>query len=151
MQRAAVDISDSLDGHKQLNSRNSKYNAWIIVHDRYWILLLTIFFNTESITSLHYGTKDQGKWFKNNGRYTETISWLSSHMIAINHGINVIHYFSHLIRANQRRNAQFINGTMKLVAPLCISWLYVPGKWLILNSNVILPALWYPTKLPWEC
>jgi len=35
-------------------------------------------------------------------------------MISINHGANVIHNFSHLIRADKSRNTQFINGAKKL-------------------------------------
>jgi len=35
-------------------------------------------------------------------------------MISIKYGVNVIHYFSHLIRANESRNTQFINGAKKL-------------------------------------
>jgi len=39
-------------------------------------------------------------------------------MISIKHGVNVIHYFSHLIRANESRNTSFINGAKKLEALL---------------------------------
>jgi len=35
-------------------------------------------------------------------------------MISIKHGVGVIHYFLHLIRANESRNTQFINGAKKL-------------------------------------
>jgi len=39
-------------------------------------------------------------------------------MISIKHGVDVIHYFSHLIRANGSRNTQFITGAKKLEALL---------------------------------
>jgi len=35
-------------------------------------------------------------------------------MISLKDGVNVIHCFSHLIRANKSRNTQFINHTKKL-------------------------------------
>jgi len=35
-------------------------------------------------------------------------------MISIKCGVNAIHYFSHLIRANESRNTQSINSPKKL-------------------------------------
>jgi len=35
-------------------------------------------------------------------------------MISIEHGVNDIHYVSHLIRANESRSLQFINGIQNL-------------------------------------
>jgi len=35
-------------------------------------------------------------------------------MISITHGVDVIHSISHLIRSDESRNTQFINGTKKL-------------------------------------
>jgi len=46
----------------------------------------------------------------------ETITRLSDRMISIEHGLNVIHYISHLISADKHRNTQFINGAKKLEA-----------------------------------
>jgi len=39
-------------------------------------------------------------------------------MISIEHGVDVIHYFSHLIRAKQSCNSKFINGAKRLEALL---------------------------------
>jgi len=35
-------------------------------------------------------------------------------MILLKHGVDGIHYFSHLIRANESRNTRFINGGKKM-------------------------------------
>jgi len=56
--------------------------------------------------------------FKHKCRDTETIPQLSDWKISIKHGVNVIHSISHLIRANESRNTQFINSTKKLEALL---------------------------------
>jgi hypothetical protein len=48
----------------------------------------------------------------------ETILRLSDGMISIEHSLNVIHSISHLIRADKRRNTQFINGAKQLEALL---------------------------------
>jgi len=58
--------------------------------------------------------KEKGERFKHKPRYTETITQLSDRKISIKHGVDVIHCISHLIRANERRNTQFINGAKKL-------------------------------------
>jgi hypothetical protein len=42
--------------------------------------------------------------FKHKCRHTKTIIGLNSQKISIKHGVDVIHYFSHLIRANECRN-----------------------------------------------
>jgi ABC-type uncharacterized transport system ATPase subunit len=63
-------------------------------------------------------TKEKGERFKYKRRYTETITQLSDRKISIKHGVNVIHSISHLIRANESRNTQFINGAKKLEALL---------------------------------
>jgi hypothetical protein len=34
-------------------------------------------------------------------------------MISINHGVDAIHFISHLIISNESRNPQFINGAKK--------------------------------------
>jgi hypothetical protein len=47
-------------------------------------------------------------------RYTDTVTGLNSQMISIKHGVDVIHYFYHLIRGNECRNTQFNNGAKKL-------------------------------------
>jgi len=39
-------------------------------------------------------------------------------MISIKHGVDVIHHVSYLIRVNESRNTQFINGAEKLEAPI---------------------------------
>jgi len=44
---------------------------------------------------------------------TETLTRLSDRN-AIEHSLNVIHSISHLIRADKRRNTQFIHGAKKL-------------------------------------
>jgi hypothetical protein len=100
--RRTVRVSwDSPDVHMQSISLNPVYNAWIIVHYQFWIILATIFFNTEFTALLHHGTKETGKWFKHKSRHTDTITRLNSRKISIKHGVDVIHYFSHLIRANE--------------------------------------------------
>jgi len=63
-------------------------------------------------------TTEKGERFKHKPRYTETITELSDRKISIKHGVNVIHSISHLIRANERTNIQFINGATKLVVLL---------------------------------
>jgi len=63
-------------------------------------------------------TKAKGERFKHKRRYTETITQLSDRKISIKHGFDVIHSISHLIRANESRNTQFINGARKLEALL---------------------------------
>jgi len=63
-------------------------------------------------------TKEKGKRFKHKPRYTETITQLSDRKISIKQCVDVIHSISHLIRANERWNTQFINGTKKLQALL---------------------------------
>jgi len=47
----------------------------------------------------------------------------------ITHGVDVIRYFSHLIRANKGRNTQSINGAKKLEA------LFVFGDYSFLPSR----------------
>jgi ABC-type uncharacterized transport system ATPase subunit len=63
-------------------------------------------------------TKEKGERLKLTRRYTETITQQSDRKISIKHGVNVIHSISHLIRANESRNTQFINGANKLEALL---------------------------------
>jgi len=63
-------------------------------------------------------TKEKGEKFKHKPRYTETIPKLSNPKILINCGVNGIHSISHLIRANECRNTQFINSAKKLGALL---------------------------------
>jgi hypothetical protein len=58
--------------------------------------------------------KEKGERFKHKPRYTETITQLSDRQISIKHGVDVIHSISHLIRANECRNTQFINSPKKL-------------------------------------
>jgi len=50
-------------------------------------------------------------------------------MISIKRGVNVIQYFSHPIRANERRNTQFINGAKKLEVLLAFAdyWYLASG------------------------
>jgi len=59
-------------------------------------------------------TKELCERLKHKRRYTETITQLSNRNISIKHGVNVIHYFFHLIRANESRNTQFIYGAKEL-------------------------------------
>ena len=100
----------------------------------FWIILATIFFNIAFITLLHQETKEICKWFKYIHWHPETVTLLSCQVISIKHGVNVIHYFSHLIRANETRNKQFINTPKKLKALyeitdywiLAISWNWIP-------------------------
>ena len=63
-------------------------------------------------------TKENGERFKNTRRYTETITQLSNRKMSIKHGVDVIHSIPHLIRANESRNTEFINGAQKLEALL---------------------------------
>jgi len=128
--RTAGVIWDSPDVHKKSISLNGEYDAWIIGHYWFWIILATIFFNTVLIASLHYGTNEIGKLLKHKRRYTETKTRLNSQMISIKHGVNVIHNFSHLIRANESRNTWFINDAKKLEALLvCAEYSYVASGW----------------------
>jgi hypothetical protein len=63
-------------------------------------------------------TKENGERFKHKTRYTETITQLSNRKISIKHGVDVIHSIFHLIRANECRQTQLIDGTKKLEALL---------------------------------
>jgi len=63
-------------------------------------------------------TKEKGERLKHKPRYTDTITQLSDRKISIKHGIDVIHSISHLIRANECRNTQFITAAKKLEALL---------------------------------
>jgi hypothetical protein len=60
--------------------------------------------------------KKKSERFKHKRHYLETITLLSDRNITINHGVGVIQYFSHLIKANNSSNTQFINGAKKLEA-----------------------------------
>jgi len=62
--------------------------------------------------------KEKGARFKHKPRYTKTIIQLSDRKISIKHDVDVIHFISHLISANESRNTQFINGAKKLEALL---------------------------------
>jgi len=45
-------------------------------------------------------------------------------------GVNVIHSISHLIRANESRNTQFIHGAKQLEAPIVFADnLYLASGW----------------------
>jgi len=63
-------------------------------------------------------TKEKGDRFKHKCRYTASVTQLSDRNIPIKQGIHVIHYFPHLIRANESRNTESINSVMKLEAIL---------------------------------
>jgi len=69
--------------------------------------------------SLHWGEpkKTAGDSTMNVGE-TEPITWISDRMICIKHSLNVIQFISNLIRAENRRNTQFINGAKELEALL---------------------------------
>jgi len=57
IRRTAGVIWDSSDVHEQSTSLNSEYDAWIIVHYHFWIILLVIFFNVVFCASLHQGNE----------------------------------------------------------------------------------------------
>jgi len=61
-------------------------------------------------------TKEKGERFKHTPKNTEIITQLTDRKISIQHGVDVIHSISHLIRANESRNTQFINGAKELEA-----------------------------------
>jgi len=63
-------------------------------------------------------TREKGERFKHKPRYMETITHLSDRKISIKQGVDVIHSISHLIRVNESRNTQFINGAKMLEALL---------------------------------
>jgi hypothetical protein len=47
-------------------------------------------------------------------------------MILMKHGVNVIHSISHLIRSDESRHTQFLNGTKKLEAlPVFAEYFYL--------------------------
>jgi len=75
-------------------------------------------------------TKEKGDRFTHKPRYTETITQLSDGKISIKHGVDVIHSISHLIRANESRNTQFINGAKKLEAlPVFADYSFLVSGW----------------------
>jgi len=94
---------DYPDVQKLSISFNHEYDVWIIVRYPFWIILATIFFNTVCIDSLHYSAKEKGKWFKHEHKYTETLTRLNREMISFKGGVDVIHYFCHVIEANTCR------------------------------------------------
>jgi len=51
--RTAGVIWDSADVHEQWTSLNIEYDAWIIVHHHFWIILAVISFNIVHCASLH--------------------------------------------------------------------------------------------------
>jgi len=130
MGRTGGIIWNSPDVHKQSIFLNGEYDAWIIVHYQFWIILATIFFNTVFIALLHYGTKEKGQWFKPKRRYTETITWLNSQMISIKHGVDVIHYFSQFIRVLCLWCYRYTSGIIQdhLIIPIGI---LNPKSWII--------------------
>jgi len=116
IQRTAHVIWESPEVHEQSISLNAEYDAWIIVHYHFWIILAIIFFNIVFFVSLHWGTKEKGEWFNRKCRYTKLITQPTRQMIAIKHGVNVIHCISNLVRAYESRNTQFIISPKKLEA-----------------------------------
>jgi len=63
-------------------------------------------------------TKEPGETFKYKTQYTESITQVSHREVSIKHAVGVIQSISHLIRANESRNTEFINGAKKLEALL---------------------------------
>jgi len=102
----------------------------ILNHTRYYVLQYSIY----CLATLR--NQKNGTWFKHTSRYTKTITRLSSQMISIKHVVNVIHYLSHLIRANESRNTQFIHGARQLEVLLVFGYCsYLPSGW---NGNRML-------------
>jgi len=123
-------ISVSLNVPKQLVSLNSAYDSWIIVHYHFWILLAIIFSNIVCCASLHAVTKEIREWFQHKHWFTERITQLRNQMISINNGVNVMHYFSHLIRSHESRNTHFLNNSTQLEALLVFAdCLYLVSGW----------------------
>jgi len=108
--------STGVSGTFACSFRTSLNFADVIVKYYFWIILAAIIFNIVFIASLHEGTKEKGNWVKHKCRYTARLARLISQIISINHGFNVIHYFSYRIWANKSRNTQFIHSTKKLEA-----------------------------------
>jgi len=74
--------------------------------------------------------KESGERFKHIPRYTETITQISDRKISIKHCVHVIHSISHLIRANESRTTQFINGAKKLEALFVFAdHSFLPSGW----------------------
>jgi len=110
--------------------------------------------NIVFIASLHYGTKEKDKSFWHKCRYTETITWWYSEMISKKHAVDVFHYFSHLIRANECRNTQFINGTKKLEAHLVFadySYLVSSWNWIPMSFRMICDILQWCNEMLASC
>jgi len=66
-------------------------------------------------------TKEKGERFTQEHGCTETISLFRDRNISIKYAVDVIHYFSHLIRANKSWNTQFINVAKMLEALLVVA------------------------------
>jgi len=79
-----------------------------------------------SFASLHQGTKDIDDRVHHHGSYTETVTELRDPMTSMKLGVNVTHYISHLIRADESRNTQFLNGPKKLEALVAFADLLHP-------------------------
>jgi len=129
MQRTTGVIWNATEVYVQSISLNAEYDTWIIVHYHFWNIVAIIFFNNVFFTSLHWKYKLNGVHCKYKQRYTETLTHLSDWMIWINHGVNVVHYFSHLIRANESRIIQFINGAKTLEVFIGFDVYTYPPSW----------------------
>jgi hypothetical protein len=129
-QSAAGVMCDSPGVHEQLIPCNCENAAWIIIHCHFWIILAIIFLNIVFLSLALYGTKQKGKWFKHNCRYTETLTPPSDWRIFITHGVNVSHSVVHLIWSDQSRNTQVINGAKLLKVLLVFADdLYMTSGW----------------------
>jgi ABC-type bacteriocin/lantibiotic exporter with double-glycine peptidase domain len=90
----------------------------LLLYYPFWIILVTILFSIVLIALLYSGTRDKGKLFKRKCRYAKTITLLSSYLISIKQGVNVIHYFGNHTRVHKSWNTQFNNGGKKQKAIL---------------------------------
>jgi len=98
------------------------------------------FFIILFISLLHYGTKEEAELFKYYHRYTEPITWLHDQMRATKYGINIIHCFSHPIRADESWNTQCINAAMILEAHNVVaenSYLASGWNWITVSFDSI--------------
>jgi len=114
---------DSLDVHEHWITLYGRYSTWIIGFYHFKIILIesnNSFFNILFFALLHSGIWEKCKRFTNKSRYAKRITPLNNWMTSTKHGVNVIWNMFHPIRANVRRNTQFING-VKMLQALCAS------------------------------
>jgi len=147
IRRTAGVIWDSADVHEQSTSRNSEYDALIIVNYHFWIILAVIILNIVFCASLHQGNKrkrwkiqkyTQVHWNNNPTKQSKNVNqtWCRCHPL---------HPPSH--QGQWKQEHRIHQRCTEAGGAPCICWLFVPGEWMKENSNVVWLNLWHITKV----